>query len=197
MTTEIRRAGFPVQLRPVAERTLEGIAVPWGELTHLVDHPGGERFVRGSLTRTVQERGARLKLFRDHDHSHAIGKPTKLDARNEAGLWGRWSIFETPWGDEALAEVEQGALDMFSVGFVPLRTRRGADGANEVVEASLAEVSLCPMAAYDGAQLLATRSAETAPPPPRARLDLDDWLVAHPAPTLDLTGGPVVLPPWS
>lgn len=194
MTMEMRRAGFPVELRQVAERTLEGIAVPWDELTHMVANPAGERFLRGSLTRTVQERGARLKLFRDHDHSHAIGKPLKLDARHAAGLWARWQVFDTPWGDEVLAEVEQGALDMFSVGFAPVRTRRGPDGANDIVEAMLGEVSLCPMGAYDGAQLLATRAATV---PAAGTTDLRGWLDAHPVPEVGaLTDGPVMLPPW-
>jgi HK97 family phage prohead protease len=198
MTMELRRAGFPMQLRNVSERVLEGIAVPWDELTHLVANPAGERFMRGSLTRTVQERGARLKLFRDHDHSHAIGRPLKLDARHPAGLWARWQVFETPWGDEALAEVEQGALDMFSVGFQPLRVRRGPDGANEVVEAALGEVSLCPMGAFDGAQLLATRSAVVEPTTRDSATALRGWLDSHPVPELEaLTAGPVVLPPWA
>lgn len=187
---ETCRAGFRLELRAVDERTLEGIAVPWNETTKLVADPGGERFLPGSLTRTVQDRGARLKLFRDHDHSHAIGKAVKLDPRHADGLWARWVMFDTPAGNDALQEVAQGALDMFSLGFVPIRVRRGSDGVREIVEASAHEVSLCPMGAYDGAQLLATRSADGG-----ALTEIRQWLTQNPVPAVDLTGGPLILRP--
>jgi phage head maturation protease len=55
-------------------------------------------------------------------------------------------------------QVREGALDSFSVGFRPVRSRRDAQGIINVQEAAIHEVSLCPMGAYDGARVLATRS---------------------------------------
>ena len=58
-----------------SERIVEGIVVPWGETSFLTPDPRGERFRSGSLTRTIKERGDRVKLFRNHDHNVGVGKP--------------------------------------------------------------------------------------------------------------------------
>jgi HK97 family phage prohead protease len=62
-------------------------------------------------------------------------------------------------GDETLADVREGYLPALSVGFKPLQTRRGRDGATEVVAGQLMEVSLVALGAYDGAHVLAVRTA--------------------------------------
>jgi phage head maturation protease len=48
-----------------------------------------------------------------------------------------------------------------SVGFKPLRHERGDDGVREVVEAMLVEVSVVGVPAYEGAAMLAVRSAQS------------------------------------
>jgi hypothetical protein len=141
-----------------AERIVEGIVVPWDETSYMTPDPRGERFVAGSLTRSVAERGDRVKLFVTHDHDRAVGRALAWDTEHRAGLWGRFRIAETAAGDEVLGEVAEGMLDAFSIGFRPIRTRRGGDGAREVLEAALHETSLCPTGAYDGARVLAMRT---------------------------------------
>ena len=163
-----------------SERIVEGIAVPWGETSFLTPDPRGERFRPGSLTRTVKERGHLVKLYRTHDHKTAVGKAVQWKPNHEDGCWVQFRIAATPAGDAVLNEVREGMLDTFSVGFLPVRETRGADGAREVIEAALHEVSLCPMGAYDGARVLAMRT-----PQPAA-------YVVSPPPVVDLT--PVVLP---
>jgi hypothetical protein len=170
------RAAFPLQFRVIDERVVEGIAVPWGETSFVAGDPAGERFLPGSLTRSVRQRGTRLKLFRNHDHSTAIGRVEKLDARHPDGLWSSWRIFNTPAGDAALVEIAEGALDAFSIGFRAVKVRRGEDGAREVVEADVHETSLAPLGAYDGARVLALRTPRTGADEVRA------WLEAHPPP---------------
>jgi Escherichia/Staphylococcus phage prohead protease len=174
------RAAWPMQLRAMDERIVEGIAVPWNETSYVAGDAAGERFLPGSVTRSIRSRGDRLKLFRNHDHTTAIGRTVKLDPRHEAGLWGSWQIANTPAGDAALQEIAEGMLDAFSVGFRPLKVRRGQDGAREVVDAELHEVSLAPLGAYDGARVLAMRS------PSYGADDVTAWLEAHPAPVVDL-----------
>jgi HK97 family phage prohead protease len=170
----------------MSERIVEGIVVPWGETSFMTPDPRGERFMPGSLTRTVKERGHMIKLYRTHDHKVAVGKSLKWDVKNEAGCWAQFRIANTPAGDAVLAEAHEGMLDAFSVGFLPKREVRGADGAREVLEAQLHEVSLVPMGAYDGARVLAMRSGgsdgPTAPSP---------WKLG-PMPEVNLA--PVVLP---
>ena len=183
--TETTRCAFPMEWRTINtdERTVEGIAVPWGETSYLTPDPQGERFVAGSLTKSIRDRGDRLKLFSSHDHSHAIGRAVKLDARHPDGLWSSWRIFRTPYGDSALAEIAEGALDTMSVGFRTIRSRRGDDGAREVMEAEIHEVSVAPIGAYDGARVLAVRT-------PSSNDDPAAWFRSHPAPNIVLTPVP-------
>ena len=129
--TETTSVIYPIEWRAVStdERIVSGIAVPWNETSYLTPDPKGERFLPGSLTRTIKARGDRLKLFRggrEHQHESAIARPIELDARHPDGLWASWRIGRTPAGDAALAEVAEGLLDAFSVGFRAIRTSRGA-----------------------------------------------------------------------
>jgi HK97 family phage prohead protease len=122
----------------------------------------------------VRGKGDRLKLFRNHDHSVAIGRAEKLDTRHPDGLYAEWRIFKTPAGDQALVEIAEGALDTFSIGFRAVKAQRGADGAREILEAEIHETSLVPLAAYEGARVLAVRSFGAE--------DITRWLDEHKIP---------------
>lgn len=188
-------AVFVADFRTLAvdERIVAGIAVPWNETTYLVPDAGGERFLPGSLTRTIRQRGDRLKLYRaagaEHQHAVAVAKPIEMDPRNADGLWVKWRFARTPAADDALAEVAEGMLDSFSVGFRAIRTQRASDGVREVVEAELGEVTLAPIGAYAGAVVTETRT------PAGLVVSADDierWLAEHPVPAIDRT--PLRLP---
>ena len=191
---------FPVEWRTIStdERIVGGIAVPYNETSYLTPDPKGERFMPGSLTRTVKARGDRLKLFRggtEHQHQVAIARPIELDPRHPDGLYTKWRIGRTPAGDAALNEVSEGLLDAFSVGFRAVRQRRGDDGAREILEAELVEVQLLPLGAYDGARVLEVRSPAAVGPRP-GLAELDAWLEAHPIPDVDRSPLPD-LPRWA
>jgi HK97 family phage prohead protease len=156
----------------MSERIVEGIVVPYDETTFLTDDPAGERFRPRSLTRTVSDRGDRVKLYRAHDHRTAVGKAVEWRTDDPAGCWAQFRIARTPAGDAVLNEVAEGMLDAFSVGFLPKRQRRGPDGAREIIEAQLHEVSLCPIGAYDGARVMATRRPGRYTVPPAPLVDL-------------------------
>ena len=196
--TESTSAIYPIEWRTVStdERIIAGIAVPWNETSYLTPDPKGERFLPGSLTRSVKARGDRIKLFRggaEHSHDAAIARPVELDPRHPDGLYAKWRIARTPAGDAALAEVSEGMLDAFSIGFRAIRAGRGGDGARELAEAELLEVNLLPIGAYDGARVLEVR----APQPGRSAVDeLDEWLAAHPVPEVDRSPLPD-MPRWS
>lgn len=164
-------SALELRVPDLAERIVEGVVVPWGETSYLTPDPRGERFRPGSLTRTIKERGDRVKLYRTHDHDVAVGKPLKWNVGHEAGLWAQFRIAATPAGDAVLLELREGMLDAFSVGFLPKRETRGEDGAREIIEAQLHEVSLAPIGAYDGARVLAMRQpGSTALPATSAAL---------------------------
>jgi HK97 family phage prohead protease len=169
---ELAQVAFgAVELRATSRREVEGIVAPYGETSYLTPDPHGERFLRGSLSRSVRDRGMRVKLFRNHDHSRAVGRATAWNADDPAGLWGRFKVAATPAGDEVLTEVREGTLDAFSIGFRALVTHRAVDSVREVVAAELHEVSIAPMGAYEGARVLALRTpGELLPPMPLVNL---------------------------
>jgi len=126
-------SALELRVPDTSERIVEGIVVPWGETSFLTPDPRGERFRPGSLTRTLKERGDRVKLYRNHDHGTAVGKAVQWKS-TEAGQWGQFRIANTPAGDAVLNEIHEGMLDAFSVGFLPKRETRGAaDACGELV----------------------------------------------------------------
>ena len=157
-------SAMELRVPDTSERIVEGIVVPWGETSFLTPDPRGERFRPGSLTRTITERGDRIKLYRNHDHDTAVGRAVEWK-NTKTGCWAQFRIANTPAGDAVLNEIHEGMLDAFSVGFLPKRETRGTDGAREVIEAQLHEVSITPMGAYDGARVLAVRTPNTTPEP--------------------------------
>ena len=175
----ILRATFlEVEVRAPADgqRMVEGIVVPWEETTFLTEHRAGERFLPGSLTQSVAQRGNRIKLFVGHDHSRAVGRAVGWNPDDDRGLWGSFQIRSGEEGDRVLLDVAEGMADAFSVGFRPIRDRRADDGAREIIEAALHEVSLLPVGAYDGAQVLAMRGPREArdfTPAPMPPVNLD------------------------
>jgi phage head maturation protease len=79
-------------------------------------------------------------------------------------------------GDLLLEDCRDGYLASMSAGWLPLDARRGADGVREITEAKLVEVSLVGLPAYEGAGLLAVRSAQNLDEllaPFRARPDVN------------------------
>lgn len=142
-----------------AERVITGVVAPYDETTYLTGDPAGERIRRGAFTKSIQERGSRIALLRNHDRARKLGKSRAFRETPE-GLVGEFVVNEGDLGDLLLAECRQGYLDGLSVGFVPLRTGRGADGVREVLEAKLGEVSMVAVPAYEGAALLSVRNAQ-------------------------------------
>ena len=164
------------------ERIVGGIAVPWNETSYPDARPEGRALPARARSPGPSRRAATgsscSAAVTEHQHDAAIARPVELDARHPDGLWASWRIAKTPAGDAALAEVAEGLLDAFSVGFRAIRAGRGADGAREIAEAELLEVQLLP------ARRLRRRARPRGPRAggSRALDDLDRWLAAHPRP---------------
>lgn len=150
-----------MEIRSVDEeaRTVDGLCVPYDEISYLTaDNPKGERVKRGAFNKSIQQRGSKILLFRQHEYSAAVGRAIEL-RDDEEGLFGSFRIARTAVGDETLHEVNEGVLPGLSVGFRPIQARQTANGATEIVEAALLEVSLVTIAAYDSAGVAAVREA--------------------------------------
>jgi hypothetical protein len=138
------------------ERTITGVCAPYDEISYLVPDPNGERIMRGAFNKSLRQRSDKVLLFRGHDHNRAVAR-SRAFSDNDAGLVGIFHARPSLIGDEALEEARDGYLPGMSVGFRPLQERRAADGAREIVEAALLEVSLVTIPAYEGAAVLAVR----------------------------------------
>jgi hypothetical protein len=187
---ETARFGGRLELRSAGTARdaweVSGIAIPWNETTHLAGDPKGERFLPGSVDRSIETRGPRLKLLRAHDRDHAVGTPIELRPKDARGLFARWRIARTAAGEAVARELEEGVLDSFSVGFRTIRERRGRDGAREIVEADVLEISILPLGAYAGARVTAFGGT---PPVVEQRRSAEverigAWLRAHPVPEI-------------
>lgn len=141
------------------KRTIFGTVMPYNE-TALVSDNGGrpyeERFAPSSLARSIDQRGAKLRLFGMHARTFGrfpVGKPHDFDDKPD-GLHGAFRVFNTQDGDDTLelADPEVGGLTGFSVGFSPVRSEQDGD-VTVRVEASLSEVSVVDVPAYAGATI--------------------------------------------
>lgn len=141
------------------QRTIIGVAVPYDETTYRV--PGGERIKRGAFLRSIQHRSDKIPLLRAHDPNMAMGYSTSFRESAE-GLEATFRVNDGSDGDNLLDQVRSGYFPAMSVGFEATRNglQRGSDGVREVHEAKLVEVSLVGIPAYEGAAVLAVRSAE-------------------------------------
>ena len=149
-----------LELRRVdpAERTVVGVCAPYDETTFLTADPDGERIRRGAFRRSIQHHRGAIPLLRNHEQDRKLGRSRKFTETDE-GLIGEFVVNNGGPGDALLAELADGYLDAMSVGFQPVRVERGAGGVREIVEARLVEVSMVALPAYQGAQMLAVRTA--------------------------------------
>lgn len=137
-----------------AERTIEGIVVPFGPAGRTSG--GLLTFGAGSLTWNPEKPG-RVKLLVEHDQGRAVGYAEALEERAE-GIWARFKLPEgDPEADRALTQAANGIRDAFSVGVMldeatHLNLRRARNAA---VKGSgvLREVSMVSVPAFDDARV--------------------------------------------
>ena len=162
----------------VSERTLVGVVAPYDETSYLTADPAGERIKRGAFKRSIDNRADKIPLHDNHGTMRRMGISRAFDDGDD-GLVGTFTVYEGDRGDALLDDLRHGYLGGMSVGFQPIQVTRGADGAREVREAKLIEVSVVGHPAYEGAGLLAVRSAVPAtdlfPPRPEVNLEPIPW----------------------
>jgi len=141
-------------------RTIQGIVVPYGQNARVSD--GGpayqERFQRGAFSKYLSEKPVdrfALRLLSQHDAHKPLGRAVDM-VETEAGLMGSFRVSDTAYGRDQLELVRDGVLGAFSVGFMPIKSKR--DGSTTVrTEVALREVSLVTFPAYEGAVVTGLR----------------------------------------
>lgn len=153
----------PLEVAEGDGRTLEARIIPYGESATICDPPDyiteQERFAPGAFDRQINA-AHRVKVWLSTLHEQGIrgivGHGEKLEDRDD-GVYATFRIHENPDGDKALQMVRDGLLPALSVEFKDLQSVKRA-GFVERVRAHLHAVSLVPVGAYKGAEVLALRS---------------------------------------
>lgn len=141
------------------KRTISGLAVPWDQTA-----PSGFarwKFREGSLRWSDE---SRIKMLVDHDMSQPIGRAVRLQSTRQ-GLDATFKIARGAEGDRVLALAEDGVLDGMSVGiFFGEADDWQPDPSDESVRlvnrATLREVSITAMPAFDGARVASVTASQ-------------------------------------
>lgn len=150
---------LPYKLRAAADGTLTGICVPYGQVSHFTEHAGGERFVRGAFAKSIAARAGKVRLKSLHSEVMPVAIASELREEDD-GLYGTFRFYRSPEGRAARERAEDGVYGGLSIEFRPIVEERGKDGVTEVREAALHAVALELDPAYEGARVLAVRSAK-------------------------------------
>lgn len=144
---DLETRNIEMRLDSTEERTITGLAVPYNEEANI----GGqyqERFVPGAFD-SVED----VKLF--YGHETPIG--VVLSGRDtESGFEITAKVSETSLGNDVLTLMRDGALNKFSVGFVPVEQTRDGSLVTRT-KAILKEISVVPFPAFAGANITEVR----------------------------------------
>ena len=139
---------FQARLSDTEERTIVGLAVPYGQEIELTGNTK-ERFEPGAI-QSLED----VKLF--YGHEDPIGKVIS-GKDTEAGYEVVAKISDTPLGNEVYTLLKDDVLNRFSVGFFPVKDRKeGQTIVRELID--LKEISVVPWPAFEGAKITEVRS---------------------------------------
>lgn len=151
--SEIETRSLELRLENLEERTITGIAVPYGQDADI----GGvyvERFAPGAID-SVEN----VKLFYGHN-SEMLPVGKVIEGREtDGGYEITGKISETALGNDVLTLMRDGVLNKFSVGFMPVEQERDGNVVTRT-KISLKEVSVVNWAAYDSADITEVRQED-------------------------------------
>jgi uncharacterized protein len=161
MKLETRAFTAGLEVRGEDERTLYGVAVPYGQEARIGPRLV-ETFTRGAFA-TTDPATVPLTATHPRDGSQLpIGRTTELRDQDD-GLHGEWYVPNTQAGNDVLELVRAKVALMLSIGFIPLRGGdRWSDGGRRVERraALLDHVAVVRAGTYPGARVLGLRDAE-------------------------------------
>lgn len=101
---------------------------------------GGDVILPGAFDASLAA-GHKVRFLRQHDHSRVLGTVLGLKA-DAHGLHGRFKISRTPLGEETYQLLKDGALDSFSIGYLPDEAEHKEGGVRELKQLTLLEASV-------------------------------------------------------
>ena len=145
--------------------TLEGIAVPYGDIIDTWD--GAETFDRDCEF----EDATAAKLC--YQHGDVIGRLVSAESLDD-GLHITARISATAQGRDAATLISDGVLDSLSVGFIPVTDERDKAGVTHRRKVRLLEVSVVSWPAYENAKLTGQRGQTQTTSEPEGRNTMDE-----------------------
>ena len=127
-----------------------GYASTWGNVDH-----GGDVVVKGAFDGTLTS-GRKVRFLYSHDPRQVLGVPLSLKADDD-GLHGRFKISRTRLGEEVHQLLKDGALDSFSIGYVPTDVEYD-DDVRLLKSVDLLEVSIVSMPMNPRARVTAVKA---------------------------------------
>lgn len=124
-----------------------------------VDH-GGDVVMHGAFENTLKA-GTPVRFLWAHDTHEVIGKPLELRS-DDKGLFGRFQISQTARGRDIHTLLKDGAVDSFSIGYIPTDVEFDEGGARLLKSLDLLECSVVAMPMNARATVTAVKS--DAPP---------------------------------
>ncbi len=121
----MERKAFATEFKVAGDgRTVEGYASTFGNIDAV-----GDIVVQGAYKRTLQNRGDRIKVLRDHDQP--IGVPIRA-SEDSTGLFTVSRISDTQLGNDTLTLLKDGVLDRMSIGYEPILKEQGQKDGKSV-----------------------------------------------------------------
>lgn len=166
MTVERKLLTLPISL-PEEGRTIVGHASVFNVLDSY-----GDIVLPGAFNKTLQERGAKIRVLWQHDTTKPIALPSVL-REDERGLYFEATIEDTRDGEEALDMIRRGLVTGVSIGFTVVRYTVFEDDdlraqltgwarwkeMRKLEEVKLYELSPVTFPANEAAQIIAVKSA--------------------------------------
>lgn len=157
---EHKLLSFEVTDLNIEGRTLEGYASVFGNIDL-----GGDIVHPGAFTKTLAERGDKVKFLWQHDMQEPLGRPLEL-REDGRGLFIKAIISDTVRGRDALALLRDGAIDGMSIGYDAVKGGTDYDKADNgdtvrnLRELRLWEFSLVTLGMNEEAQVTALKEQE-------------------------------------
>lgn len=120
---------------------------------------GDDVIVPGAFAKSLSS-GRPVRFLYQHDHTQVLGKALDLQ-EDEKGLRGRFAISRTSLGQDVRTLLKDGALDSFSIGYLPKEAETDKKaGVRRLKEVELIEVSLVSMPMNPAALVTGVKALE-------------------------------------
>lgn len=160
---EQKAFAFDITNVDMTGRTVEGYGAAFGNVDAY-----GDVIHKGAFTKTISERGQKVKFLYQHDTEMVLGRIVEL-REDDRGLFVKAIVSDTQLGRDVLALLKDGALDGLSIGYDVIKGgldyTENKDGSvtRNLREIRLWEISLVTFPANEAATVVALKAAADAP----------------------------------